>query len=74
MTGDQAQAIRAAIYRPSPEVLRRDLPEIGEGLLAQFLELHTRPSSDGAEQLAANLQGAARLVLQFRGLLGLDGA
>lgn len=70
MTGDQAMAIYSTLYRPSREALRRELPEIGEGLVAQFVELHEHPTADGAEQLAANLQGAARLVIQFRAALG----
>lgn len=74
MTGDQASAVRAAMCRPSPTALRGELPGIGEGLMAQFLELSERPSLDGAEQLAANLQGAARLVLQYRAPLGSDEA
>lgn len=72
MTRDQAARIYAALPRPCDDALRRRLPEIGEGLAAQFQELYERPCADGAERLAANLSGAARAVLRYRAeLMGM---
>ncbi len=59
----------AALYgQPQPQVepLRRQLPEIGSGLHAQFEQLHLRPSPDAAERLALNLDAARLAVLRLR--------
>jgi hypothetical protein len=69
MTRTQAARIYEALPRPHREVLRCGFPEIWEGLAAQFHELFERPSRDGAERLAANLDGAAKAVLRYMALL-----
>lgn len=46
--------------------LREYLPDVAEALHAQMVELFARPTADGAERLAYNLDGARRLVLQVR--------
>lgn len=66
MTPGEAQTAYASLYAPSAESLRLSLPEIGEGLAAQLVELHKRPSAAAAEQVAANLDGARRAVLRYR--------
>lgn len=56
------------------EGLRRQLPEIGEGLAAQLAELANRPSPDRCELLARNLDGARSAVMRYRErLLAGDG-
>ena len=73
MSPAHAQAAYAALYNPSAESLRTSLPEIGEGLAAQLVELHKRPCVAAAEQVAANLDGARRAVLRYRERLIAEG-
>ena len=54
------------VYVPMLEDLRRQLPDLAEGLSAQLGELYARPRADAAERLAANLDGARRLMLTLR--------
>ena len=65
MNGTQAAAAYAALYAPSAETLRNALPDIAEGLHAQLLELHARPSADAAERVAANLDAARRECMRY---------
>ena len=55
------------------EDLARSLPDIATTLHAQLGELSARPTPDGAEQLAINLDGARRAVLRLRERLMLEG-
>lgn len=48
------------------EALRRQLPDIGDGLAAAFATLHRAPEPHSCEELATRLQGAARHVLALR--------
>lgn len=57
-----------AVYRlppQDPEVMRKTLPNLADGLHAQLEALHDAPSESACEQLAANLDGARRYVLRF---------
>lgn len=69
MTRAQATRIYEALPRSVGEPLRQALPEIGEGIAAQFQELNTRPTPDGAERLVANLLGAAQVLSRYRAQL-----
>lgn len=71
MTGPDAAY--AALYGPSAADLCRSLPEIGDGLQGMLYELSARPTVDGAEQLAANLDGARRACLRIREALLREG-
>lgn len=62
-----------SLQGPLSEELARSLPDIGETLHAQLDELSARPTADGAEQLAINLDGARRAVLRLRERLMLEG-
>jgi hypothetical protein len=42
------------------------LPDVGEALHAQLIELHKRQSPDAAERVAYNLEGARKMVLAVR--------
>ncbi|WP_162125699.1 hypothetical protein [Pseudoxanthomonas wuyuanensis] len=57
--------MRAPLYGPSAAELRRQLPDLGDGLRAQCIELHNAPSPERCERLALNLDGARRAVLQL---------
>lgn len=72
---DTEAALRhyARLYGPGLETQRQSLPEIGEGLLAQLVELHQHPSPAAAEQVAVNLAGAQRAVLRYREALLREG-
>lgn len=72
MTAVQLAAL-ARLYTPSAESLRRSLPDIGDGLQAQFLELHKRPCADAAERLAINLDASRREVMKLRERLIAEG-
>lgn len=63
----------AALYGPQSAQLASSLPDVGEGLAAQLTELGHRPTVEGAEQLAANLDGARRAVLRLRESLIREG-
>jgi hypothetical protein len=65
MTRTQAARIYEALPRPMGEAVRQALPEIGEGIAAQFQELNSRPTVDGAERLVANLLGAAQVLSRY---------
>lgn len=74
MTGpDDAARAYAALYGPSVDELRRNLPEIGSGIEAQFHELYARPSAVAAEILASNLSGAHRACLRFAEAIRREG-
>lgn len=62
-----------AIGGPPAEVLARLLPDVATSLHVQLDELRTRPTPDGAERLAINLDGARRAVLRLRERLMLEG-
>ena len=65
MTGPAAAAY-AALPAPSADILRRSMPDIGDGLQCQLHELSVRPSAERCEQLARNLEGARLTVLRLR--------
>lgn len=65
--------MNAPVYTPSAEDLRRQLPDLAEGLSAQLAELYARPRADAAERLASNLDGARRLALALRERLMVEG-
>ena len=66
---DELQAVRAALYGPSSATLAKALPDIGEGLSAQLVNLSRDPTPVRCELLAMNLEGARRSVLQLREVL-----
>lgn len=58
--------MNAPIFAPAAEDLRRQLPDLGEGLASQCAELHGAPTAERAERFAHNLAGAHRLALALR--------
>lgn len=46
--------------------LTGQLPDVAEGLHAQLVEFSVRPTADGAERLALNLDGCRQTVLRIR--------
>ena len=71
---DQHLATQAAVYTPSAAALAKDLPDIGEGLAAQLVDLSRDPTPDRCERMAINLGGAQRAVLRLREVLLQDDA
>ncbi len=55
-----------ALYQPSPEAQAKGLPEIGETLAAQLVNLSRDPTPWDCELMACNLEGARRAVLRLR--------
>lgn len=74
MTGPNAAAVYAALQLPNVDQLRQSLPDIGDGLQAQFHTLYEHLSAPGAEQLAANLSGAAQACLRLADAIRREGA
>lgn len=66
MTGADAARAYSLLYSPNATELAHPLPAIGERLSAQLVELHTRPTPDGAERLAFELEGVRRHLLKLR--------
>ena len=58
---------------PDSDAIRRGLPEFADGIHAQLIKLIARPTADGAESLACNLDGARRAVLRLRERLLVEG-
>lgn len=56
------------------EMLRRSLPEIGEHLAAQLVELYHRPTPERCERMATALEGVKRHTLNLRTLLQREAA
>ena len=75
----RAAAVYASLYAPSSRELTKPLPEIGNRIQGQLLELAMRPTPDGAEVLALQLEGVRRHVLKLRetlqrnALIGAEG-
>jgi hypothetical protein len=63
----------APIYQPDPETIRRQLPDLGDGLQAQCHDLYRDPHPERCERLALNFEGARRAVLELRQLLLAQG-
>lgn len=53
-------------HRPSVESLLEALPDAGEHVAEASRELHARPTADGCERLAVQLDGMRRHVLRCR--------
>ena len=69
MKPDERERARR-LYTPPASDLIKNLTDLGDGLAGQFAVLQRSPTAPGCEQLAANLQGASRVVMQIlRGLL-----
>lgn len=66
MNGAKAAAIYAALYAPTVRELTAPLSEVGSRLEARLNELAMRPTPDGAEILALQLEGVRRSVLKLR--------
>lgn len=62
------------VAQADSEMLRRALPEIGEGLAAQLAELYHCPTPERCERVAATLEGVKRHTLNFRALLQREAA
>lgn len=60
MTGPHIEALRSLYGNPAPsfEELRRTLPDLGDGLAAQFADLERDFTPERAERLLHNLAGA----------------
>jgi hypothetical protein len=75
MSGNhESAAAYAALYAPTVDDLRRSLPDIGDGLQAQFQTLFDHLSAADAEQLASNLSGASRTCLRLAEAIRREGA
>lgn len=72
MSEQRTQAAQAAMYGPSADAQAKGLPDIGEGLHAQMVDLSRDPTPDRCERAAANLDGARRAVLRLREALMLE--
>lgn len=68
----QVDAMRA-LYGIPADTQRRALPELGDALSAQLVELYARPTIAAADQLATNLDGARRAVLRYAEALRREG-
>lgn len=73
MNGHDAARALSALYGPSAEDLRRALPELADGLSAQLVELHKRPTPERAEMVARNLEGVRQHVMRYRERLVVEG-
>lgn len=67
-------AARRGLYLTRSEDLLEPLPEVGESLAAQLVELHVRPTPDRAERLAIELEGIRRQILRIREVLQCEAA
>lgn len=56
------------------DMLRRSLPEIGEHLAAQLVELYNIPTPERCERMATALEGVKRHTLNLRALLQREAA
>jgi hypothetical protein len=56
------------------DMLRRSLPEIGEHLAAQMVELYNNPTPERCERMATALEGVKRHTLNLRALLQREAA
>ncbi|MGY0611708.1 hypothetical protein [Luteimonas sp. A501] len=65
MTAADYVAALARLYGMDSDALRRNLPDLGDGLHAQLVALHDAPSQSACEHLASNLEGARRYVLRL---------
>lgn len=65
--------MNAPAYVPQLEDLRRQLPDLGDGLQAQCHELYAHPTPERCERVAVNLEGARRAVLTLRERLLAEG-
>jgi paraquat-inducible protein B len=74
MTAADAAATYAALYAPTCDELRRQLPDVGQGIADQLAELSHRPSLERVDQITATLSGAQVLVRKFREALAREGA
>lgn len=72
MTAVQLAAV-ARLYSPSAESLRRDLPEIGECIRAQLLELHREPTPERVDVLLIAVEGIRRHLARYRERLVAEG-
>lgn len=54
------------IREQEAEALRRQLVDLGDGLQAQCHELHRLPTPERCERLACSLEGARRMVMEYR--------
>lgn len=68
MNDAQVHAMRQLHAIPASD-LARPLVEVGDRLHGQLHELSMRPTPDGAERLAIELEGAKRHVLTIRAAL-----
>ena len=65
MNHAESESARRLHNLPASTLLK-DWTNIGDSLSAQFTELQRNPTASGSEQLAANLQGTAQLILRIR--------
>ncbi len=64
----------SAVRMPSAAEILDTLPDIAEGLQAQLIELHKRPSPDRCDRLLANLSGASRTLRTLQAALQREGS
>lgn len=74
MTGPADAARLAAHYAPSVDDITRTLPDAADGLHAQLIELHKRPTPERCDRLSANLAGAQTALRKLREALIREGS
>jgi hypothetical protein len=74
MIGSESMRAYAALYAPSSDELRRQLPDIGENLGTQLSELSARPSLDRCDRIAASLTGVQLTVQKLREAMVREGS
>lgn len=73
MTAHDAAIAYARPYARSLEQMRLALPEHGESLHAQLVELHKRPTAEKAETMARNLEAVRLEVMRLRERIAIEG-
>lgn len=73
MTGQDAARL-AAFCAPSVDDITRILPDAADGLHAQLIELHKRPTPERCDSLSANLAGAQTALRSLRAALIREGS
>lgn len=73
MTAPNAVSAYARPYGRSTEQVRQSLPEHGESLYAQLVELSKRPTAEKAETMARNLEAVRQEVMRLRERIAIEG-
>ena len=66
---DYTSAGAAHLFEPNSDQLAKNLPDLGEALVAAFVDLKRCPQPDRCEVLLAKLDGSRAYILKLRGAL-----